>query len=103
MNWAFDPVPNYIEVNLRDWLRSIVEDSVGIEQETITTLAAGASTTVSHSETDTNQILVQVYKTTGEKCTDSEIGITITDKETITITNNSGAALTNLTVNMCFR
>jgi len=103
MNWSFDPIPPELEGILRGWLFSMVHDSTGIEQGTITTLANAASDTVSHSETDSDQIVVQVYDSGGVKLKDTEITITLTDSETVTITNISGAALTDLTVNMCFR
>jgi len=103
MNWSFDPIPPELEVILRGWLFSMVHDSSGIEQGTIATLANGASDTVDHSETDNDQIIVQVYNSSGVKLKDTEVTITLTDSETVTITNISGAALTGLTVNMCFR
>ena len=110
MNYSIDPIPNGFDGVLRAFFIGMIQDLPGIEQETISTLADGASTTVSHSEADgystttIKKMLVQIFKSTGVKCTDDEVEIDLsTSATTITITNNSGAALSNLTVNMCFR
>lgn len=110
MNYSIDPIPNGLDSVLRGWLIGVIQDLPGIEQETISSLADGASTTVSHGEADgyssstVKKMLVQVFKSSGVKCTDSEVTIDLsTSSTTITITNNSGSTLTGLTVNMVFR
>ena len=91
-------IPDNLEFELRDLLRTIIYAAISMEETTEDTLDDGDSITFTHSQAAKRQ--VQVYKGDPKVLCMDDVTVTLTDSTTTTITNTSGATLLDVLVNV---